>query len=233
MKIGIRSPFTGLIASAPMATPVFSRSVDSRSISVSSPAALGVRRDLPALRRRRQRVDQRMLRREDHERRAEERVRPRREDADLLATGVVVGRRRLEDDLAALRAPDPVRLHDPDRVGELDLGEVQQLVGVLRDAQVPLVQVALLDLRAAAPAAPVGALDLLARQRAVVRAEVDRRVLPVGQPGLQELQEEPLVPPVVVGVAGDDLARPSRTSRPSAAAGGACSRCSASSSRAG
>jgi hypothetical protein len=30
MKIGIRSPFTGLMASAPMATPVFSRSAESR-----------------------------------------------------------------------------------------------------------------------------------------------------------------------------------------------------------
>ena len=35
MKIGIHSPLTGLIASAPRATPVFSRSVDSRSISVA------------------------------------------------------------------------------------------------------------------------------------------------------------------------------------------------------
>jgi hypothetical protein len=34
MKIGIRSSLTGLIASAPIATPVFSRSVESRSISV-------------------------------------------------------------------------------------------------------------------------------------------------------------------------------------------------------
>ena len=39
MKIGMRSPLTGLIASAPMATPVFSRSVDSRSISVFAAAA--------------------------------------------------------------------------------------------------------------------------------------------------------------------------------------------------
>ena len=34
MKIGIRSPLTGLIASAPSGTPVFSRSVERRSISV-------------------------------------------------------------------------------------------------------------------------------------------------------------------------------------------------------
>ena len=39
MKIGIRSPLTGLMASAPRATPVFSRSVDRRSISVLVAAA--------------------------------------------------------------------------------------------------------------------------------------------------------------------------------------------------
>ena len=34
----MRSPLTGLLASAPIATPVFSRSVDRRSISVFRPA---------------------------------------------------------------------------------------------------------------------------------------------------------------------------------------------------
>ena len=149
-----------------------------------------------------------MLGRQDHERGPEQRVRPRREDAELLAARVVVGRRRVEHDLAALGPADPVRLLDPDRLGELDLAEVEQLVRVLRDAQVPLVEVALLDLRAAAPAVAVGALDLLAGQRPVVRAPVDRRLRAVGQAGLQELQEEPLVPAVVVGVAGDDLGAP-------------------------
>ena len=68
-------------------------------------------------------------------------------------------------------------------------------------AEEPLLQVALLDRRAAAPAAAVGALDLLARQRAVVGAPVDRRLRAIGQAGLQEAQEQPLVPAVVVGSA--------------------------------
>ena len=63
------------------------------------------------------------------------------------------------------------------------------------------VEVALLDQRAAAPAVPVGALDLLARQRAVVGAPVDGRHRAVGEPGLQEPQEQPLVPAVVLGSA--------------------------------
>ena len=149
-----------------------------------------------------------MLGRQDHERRPEQRVRPRREDAQLLATCVVGGRRRVEHDLAALGPPDPVRLLDAHRLGELDLAEVEQLVRVPGDAQIPLVQVALLDLRAAAPAMTVGTLDLLAGQRPVIRAPVDGRLRAVGQAGLQELQEEPLVPAVVIGVAGDDLGAP-------------------------
>ena len=141
-----------------------------------------VRLDLRPAVRRGQLRDQRMLRREDHERRPEQRVRPGREDAQLVAAGVVVGRGGREDDLAALGPADPVRLHGPDRIREVDAAEVEQLVGVLRDAQVPLVQVALLDLRAAAPAVAVGALDLLAGERPVVGAPVDRRRLP-GRPG--------------------------------------------------
>ena len=139
---------------------------------------------------------------------------PRGEDAQLVAARLgVVGRGR-EVDLGALGPADPVGLHDPDRLGPFEAGEVEQLVGVLRRPQIPLVQLALLDARAAAPAVAVGALDLLARQRPVVGAPVDRRVGPVGQPGLQEPQEDPLVPAVVLGVAGDDLARSSRTSAP-------------------
>ena len=59
------------------------------------------------------------------------------------------------------------------------------------------------------------------------------RLRAVGQAGLQELQEEPLVPAVVVGVAGDDLGAPVERRAHRAAAGGACCRCSTSSSRAG
>ena len=51
--------------------------------------------------------------------------------------------------------------------------------------------------------------DLLARQDdLVLRAPVDGAHGLVGQPGLEELQEQPLLPAVVLGVAGDDLARP-------------------------
>jgi hypothetical protein len=149
-----------------------------------------------------------VLRGEDHEGRAEQRVRAGREDADLVAARLVVVRRRREDDLGALGPPDPVRLHDPDRIRELNPAEVEQLVGVLRDAEVPLLELALLDPGSASPAAAIGALDLLAGERAVVGAPVDLGLRAVGEPGLEELQEEPLVPAVVVGVGGDDLGLP-------------------------
>ena len=139
---------------------------------------------------------------------------PGGEDAQLVAARLVLVRRRGEDDFGALGPADPVGLHDPDRLGPFEAGEVEQLVGVLRGAQVPLLQLALLDARAAAPAVAVGALDLLARQRAVVGAPVDRRLGAVGQPRFEEPQEDPLVPAVVLGVAGDDLARSSRRSAP-------------------
>ena len=149
-----------------------------------------------------------MLGREHHERGPEQRVGPGREHAQLLATGVMGGRRGLEHDLGARGAPDPVGLHDPDRVGPVDAAEVQQLVGVVGDPQVPLRQLALLDLRAAAPAVAIRALDLLARERAVVGAPVDRRHRAIREPGLEELEEQPLVPAVVLGVARDELGVP-------------------------
>ena len=117
-------------------------------------------------------------------------------------------RRRLEDDLGPLAPADPVRLLGLDRLRPLEPAEVEELVGVVRDLQIPLGEVALLDLRAASPAVPIDALDLLAGQGPVVGAPVDRRRRPIGQPGLQELEEEPLVPAVVVGVGGDDLRLP-------------------------
>ena len=113
-----------------------------------------------------------------------------------------------EVDLGALGAPDPVRLLDPDRGRPVDAVELEQLVRVGGRPQEPLLEVALLDERAAAPAAAIGSLDLLARERAVVGAPVDRRHRPIGHAGLEESQEQPLVPLVVGGVGGDDLGLP-------------------------
>ena len=144
-----------------------------------------------------------VLGRHDEERRAEERVGPRREDrvvdAELLAA---------EHDLGALRAADPVALHRLDVLGPLDRVEVvEQAVGVVGDAEEPLLELARLDHVAAALAAAVDDL-LVGEHGLVVRAPLDRGLLAVGQAVLEELQEDPLRPAVVARLVGAELARP-------------------------
>ena len=84
-----------------------------------------------------------MLGRHHEEGRAEERVGPRREDGvvdpELLAA---------EDHLGALGAPDPVALHRLDVLGPVDRVEVvEQPLGVVGDAEEPLLELAQLDER--------------------------------------------------------------------------------------
>ena len=144
-----------------------------------------------------------MLRRHHEERGAEERVGARREDrvvdAELLAA---------EGDLGALRAPDPVLLHRDDVRGPVDrLQVVEQAVGVVGDAEEPLLELAHLHLRAAALAAAVDHL-LVRQHRGVLRAPVDRGLLAVGEALLEQAQEDPLRPAVVARLVGAELAVP-------------------------
>ena len=108
------------------------------------------------------------------------------------------------------RAPaDPVLLHLQDVLGPLPERGVagEELLGVGRDPQEPLLHLLLGDGRFAAPAA--AADDLLVGQDGLaLRAPVDPAFLAVGQAALEHAQEDPLVPLVVVGEAGVDLAAP-------------------------
>ncbi len=93
---------------------------------------------------------QRMIRRDRHELRAEQRVMPRGEDLQL---GLAVRRRRRiqrKADQHAFGAADPVALHQPHLVGPAvqRVERVQQLLRVLRDLEDPLAHFALLDRRA-------------------------------------------------------------------------------------
>ena len=149
------------------------------------------------------RVDQRMLGREHEEGRAEDRVGPRREDR-----GVLVQLRDPEQQLGALGAADPVPLNGDRPLGPVEQGVVlQQRVRVRRDPEEPLLHLPRLD---DGPAALAAAVDhLLVRQhRLVVRTPVDRRLLAVGQPLLEETQEQPLRPAVVGRVVRGDHAIP-------------------------
>ena len=144
-----------------------------------------------------------MLRRHDEERRAEERVRARREDGVVGAQ--LVARER---DLGALGAADPVALHRHDVLRPVDrLEVVEQPVGVVGDAEEPLLELARLDQRAAALAAAVDHL-LVGQHGRVLRAPVDRGLLAVGEAALEEAQEQPLGPAVVARLGRGELARP-------------------------
>jgi len=105
---------------------------------------------------------------------------------------------------------------------------VIQLLGVVGDGEEPLVEVTLLDVRSTAPAdtATVGVAVASASSRfafigfrrrfdlrvskhcLTVRTPVHRRRAVVDQPLIVELGEQPLVPLVVVGVAGSDFPGP-------------------------
>ena len=145
-----------------------------------------------------------MLSGEREERDAVDRIGARRVGGDRGAE-----LRRLEVELEAFAAADPVVLHCLDALRPaLELVEVlQQHIGVVRDLEEPLREVFLVDLVVAAPALAVD--DLLIREhRAAGVAPVDRRLLLVGEAALVEELEEPLRPLVVRGVARLYLAVP-------------------------
>ena len=151
----------------------------------------------------RQAVQVRVLGRHHEEGRAEQRVGTGREDG-VVDAQLFAGER----DLGALGASDPVALHRDDVLGPVDGRQVvEQPVGVVGDAEEPLLELARLDRRAAALAAAVDHL-LVGQHRRVLRAPVDRGLLAVGQPALEEAQEQPLRPAVVARVARRELARP-------------------------
>src|SRR5687768_9385804 len=114
----------------------------------------------------------------------------------------------VELDLRTVTTSDPVPLRHLRRLGPVDRVEVvQQPLRVFADAEEPLLQKTLLDLRAAALARAVD--DLLVREHGlVVRAPVDRRLLLIRQPFLEQLHEDPLRPLVIPRVRGLDVVAP-------------------------
>ena len=202
--MGRRSPLTGLTTWRPRKTPVFSRSASPRSSLRLGQHVVDVLVDrLLLLGARDEPEDVGVLGRHDEERRAEERVRPRGEDRVVDPQLLVA-----EGDLRALGAPDPVALHRLDVRGPLDRVEVvEQAVGVVGDAEEPLLELADLDEVAAALAAPVDDL-LVGEDGLVVGAPLDGGLAAIGQAALEELEEDPLRPAVVARLVGPELARP-------------------------
>src|SRR5207342_3493476 len=83
----------------------------------------------------------------------------------------------------------------------------QELFGKRRDLEEPLGQLALLDQRARAPAAPVD--DLLVGEHGLVdRIPVDRALSAVNEPGRIEVEEQCLLVAIVFRIASGELSAP-------------------------
>ena len=135
---------------------------------------------------------------------------PGGEHRDPLAGGLSLGRDHLKLQFGPGAAPDPVGLHGAHALGPtIELVEiVQQLLGVVGDLQKPLAQFALFHQGAGAPGATFAVHLLIGQHRLVDRVPIDRGVFLIGEAGLQELQEQPLGPAVVIGVAGGHFPLP-------------------------
>ncbi|MNQ61793.1 hypothetical protein D3C85_761140 [compost metagenome] len=119
--------------------------------------------------------------------------------------GGVVG----EAHFHAARLADPVALHGLDLLGPaIQIVEgLQQLIRIGGDLEVVHRDLALLDQRAGAPAAAVDHL-LVGQYGLVHRVPVDGAVLAVDHALLEQAGEQPLLPAVVVRLAGSHFARP-------------------------
>ena len=140
----------------------------------------------------------------------EDRVGPGGEHRDGLGGVVAIGIDHREGEFRAGAAADPVGLHRAHPFWPaLQLGQVvEQLVGVGGDLQEPLAQLALLHEGSRAPGPSLAVHLFIGEHRLIDRVPVHRGVLLVGQAGLQELQEQPLGPAVVIGVAGGQFPIP-------------------------
>ncbi len=161
---------------------------------------------------------ERMLGRDRAERDAHDGVGARGEHVELAvadqAAGVVMDRVR-EREAHAFALADPVLLHQAHALGPagqvLRVARVghgrQQFLGVLRDVEVVARDLALFHRGARAPAVAIDHL-LVGEHGHVHRIPVDDLRAALADARLEHLQEQPLVPLVVPGVAGGDLARP-------------------------
>ncbi|MNI30752.1 hypothetical protein D3C73_846100 [compost metagenome] len=147
------------------------------------------------------------------ERHAHDRVGAGGEDVQLAVLdqlAILAGDLVREGETQAFGLADPVFLHQAHALGpagQVVLDGAQQFVGVVGDAQVVAGDFALFNQRARPPATAVD--DLFVGQHGLVdRVPVDDLGLAVGHALFQHFQEQPLVPLVVLGIAGAHFARP-------------------------
>ena len=182
--------------------PQLFRGLDLRCRGAGALALLDERGKLRAVRR--EPLRDRVIGGDCREARAEQRVGAGGEHVEF---GPAVD--HAEAEFQPLALADPVALHQPHLVGPLveAIEPFEQLVGEIGDLQEPLAELALLDQRARTPAAPVD--HLFVGQHGIVdRIPVDRRFLAIDQPCLEQIEEQCLFVPVIIGFARRQLAAP-------------------------
>ena len=119
----------------------------------------------------------------------------------------ITARRQGKINFQAAGAADPVTLHGLDRVrpARQIVQFLKQFVGIGGDTNKPLRDFAFFDHRAGAPAFAIDNL-LVGQHRLIDRIPVDHGVLAVGQAFFHKPGKEPLLPAVVLGPAGGNLA---------------------------
>ena len=112
-------------------------------------------------------------------------------------------------DQHALRAADPVRLHEAHFFRPLveAAKRRQEFLGIVGDLEEPLGEFALLDERVRAPAAAIDHL-FVGEHRMVDRIPVDFRGFPVGEPLRQQIDKQFLLVAIVFRRAGREFAGP-------------------------
>ena len=144
-----------------------------------------------------------MLRRHDHEGHAEQRIRTGGVDAERFLDAV---HREVHEGASGLS--DPVLFHGADVFREIDLVQaVQKLVRVLGDPEVPDLLL-LLDDIAVADIALAALAVLVGEDHLAVGAVVHQSLVPESQSVVEQLQEDPLGPLVIVFIRGIDHAVP-------------------------
>src|SRR5882762_19554 len=107
---------------------------------------------------------------------------------------------------------DPIALHGDDAIGPsaFELFQIfKELIGVVSGLQKPLLDFAGLDQRIFVAPAVAAVDDLLVGQHgAAFGAPVDAALFAIGQATLEHAQKKPLIPTIVLGIAGGDFTAP-------------------------
>src|SRR6266403_5593619 len=150
-----------------------------------------------------------MRRGEDDSAGAVDGVDARGENLDGLNTGNIGYR---EPDTCANGFADPIALHGDDAVGPRAFKFFQifkELIGVVSGLEEPLLDFAGLD-EGIFVAPEVAAVDdlLVGQHGAAFGTPVDATLFAIGEATLEHAQKKPLIPTIVLGIAGGDFAAP-------------------------